>query len=153
MINLEIDPEFLSSVESNLIEGAAQATLLHQSILINASLTIVITGDQQIRELNQQYRDVDAPTDVLSFPTDFIDPENQAHYLGDVIISYPRAAEQAQKGGHPVQGELQLLVVHGVLHLLGHDHAQPGEKARMWKAQDEILSQLGVEDIHLKDDE
>ena len=150
MINLEIDPQFETKVESILIEGAAQITLRHQSNLPNPALTIVITGDQQIQELNQQYRDVDTPTDVLSFQTEFIDPENQAHYLGDVIISFPRAAEQAQKRGHPVEDELQLLVVHGVLHLLGHDHVEQEVKARMWKAQDEILRQLGVVDIKIE---
>jgi probable rRNA maturation factor len=153
MINLEIDQEFQTKVESTLIEVAAQTTLRHQSVLPNTALTIVITGDEQIHELNRQYRDVDAPTDVLSFATQFIDPESQDHYLGDVIISYPRAAEQAQKRGHPVEDELQLLVVHGVLHLFGHDHAESDEKNRMWKAQGEILSLLGIENISVEGDE
>jgi probable rRNA maturation factor len=152
MINLEIDPGFQVKVESTLIEGAALTTLRHQSALTNTALTIVITGDEQIHELNRQYLDVDAPTDVLSFATKFIDPESQDHYLGDVIISYPRAAEQAQKSGHPVEDELQLLVVHGVLHLFGHDHAESEGKDRMWKAQFEILSQLGVENIKIEND-
>jgi probable rRNA maturation factor len=71
-------------------------------------------------------------------------PETGRYYLGDVIISYPRALEQSAAAGHTVQDELQLLVVHGVLHLLGHDHATEEEKARMWADQQEILAGLGV---------
>ena len=93
----------------------------------------------------QQFRDVDAPTDVLSFPAEFSDPESGAAYLGDVLISYPRVVAQTQSGGHTPEAELQLLIVHGILHLLGHDHADEAEKNTMWAAQAEILATLGVE--------
>ena len=102
-----------------------------------------------MQELNRQYRDIDTPTDVLSFPADFTDPESEAPYLGDILISYPRAEKQAAAGGHSTLAELQLLVVHGVLHLLGFDHAQVQEKAEMWAAQSEILHRLGLEDIKI----
>jgi probable rRNA maturation factor len=92
--------------------------------------------------LNRQYLGVDAPTDVLSFPVGEVDPESEALYLGDILISYPQALAQAEAAGHPVQAELQLLVVHGTLHLLGYDHAEEDEKTLMWKAQDEILARL-----------
>jgi probable rRNA maturation factor len=65
-------------------------------------------------------------------------------YLGDIAISLPRATAQAEAAGHPVAAELQLLTVHGVLHLLGHDHAEPEEKAAMWAAQAAVLATLGV---------
>ena len=106
-----------------------------------------------MRELNRQFRNIDAPTDVLSFPADFSDPENGIPYLGDIIISYPSAKEQSYAGGHSIEAELQLLVVHGILHLLGHDHADPEEKADMWAAQKEILHDLGLENISLAGDE
>jgi probable rRNA maturation factor len=93
---------------------------------------------------------------VLSFPaseTDGseIDPETGARYIGDIIISVPYAARGAAKAGHPLEAELQLLVVHGVLHLLGHDHAKPREKAKMWKAQAEILESLGLGNIQVRE--
>jgi probable rRNA maturation factor len=84
----------------------------------------------------------DRPTDVLSFPSGEPDPANGRLYLGDIAISFPQARLAANRGGHSVKSELQLLIVHGVLHLLGHDHAHTAEKARMWAAQAAILSEL-----------
>jgi len=109
----------------------------------SSDLSIVITGVDQLQELNRQFLGIDAPTDVLSFPADEDDPDSGMRYLGDVLISYPRAAAQANSGGHPLQDELQLLVVHGVLHLLGYDHAEPAERARMWEVQAQALESLG----------
>jgi probable rRNA maturation factor len=81
---------------------------------------------------------------VLSFPADEPDPETGHRYLGDVVISLVRAQEQARARGHGVEAEMQLLVVHGILHLLGHDHAEAGEKERMWMAQAGALERLGI---------
>jgi probable rRNA maturation factor len=108
---------------------------------------LVITGDQSIRDLNRDFLGVDAPTDVLAFPTQaeggpFVAAPEAGGYLGDVIISYPRAEAQARQEGHPVEQELDLLIVHGILHLLGYDHATPGDKAAMWARQDAILSSI-----------
>jgi probable rRNA maturation factor len=94
---------------------------------------------------------VDAPTDVLSFPASESDPETGTPYLGDILISIPRATIQAQVAGHAVEEEVQLLVVHGTLHLLGHDHAEAEEKARMWKAQAEVMSRLGLSHVKVLD--
>ena len=116
---------------------------LHQAGVQSSDLSIVITGDDQLQELNRKFLGVDAPTDVLSFPTDEDDPDSGVRYLGDILISYPRAAAQANSGGHPIQDELQLLVVHGVLHLLGYDHSEPSERARMWEVQAQALVSLG----------
>jgi len=148
MINLENIEGFISQVESTLLICAAETTLEHQTISSGTEMSIVITDNKKIQKLNQQFRDIDAPTDVLSFPADYTDPENQIQYLGDVIISYPRAVEQASIRGNQIEDELQLLVVHGVLHLLGHDHTELEEKNRMWKAQEDILSSLGVKNIN-----
>ena len=88
---------------------------------------------------------MDAPTDVLSFPSGEVDPDTSSLYLGDVVISLPRAQEQASAEGHPLADELQLLVVHGILHLLGYDHEESKDKKRMRDMQDKILKQLGLD--------
>jgi probable rRNA maturation factor len=142
MISIEIDPDL--TFESNILERAAQATLDLNGVP-NADLTLVLTGDARLQELNREYLGKDAPTDVLSFPAgDETDPETGRRYLGDVILSLARATEQAQQRGHAIEAEIQLLVVHGVLHLLGHDHAEADEKSRMWAAQAEALERLGI---------
>ena len=124
------------------LEQAARLALSYTGEADGTELTIVISTDAHLQELNRQYLGIDAPTDVLSFPVGEVDPESEALYLGDIIISYPRALAQAEAAGHPVQAELRLLAVHGTLHLLGYDHAEEDEKALMWKAQDEILAKL-----------
>ena len=141
MIFVEMEPE--SGFSPELLENAARL-VLDLSGAPDADLTLVLTGDEQIQALNRDFLGIDAPTDVLSFPADEPDPETGRQYLGDVVFSLPRATEQAAQRGHAVQAELQLLVVHGVLHLLGHDHAEPEEKERMWVAQAEALTRLGI---------
>lgn len=117
----------------------------------NADITIVLTDDRQLHELNLDYLGVDAPTDVLSFPASEMDPETGTTYLGDIILSIPRAIAQAQAGGHPVEAEAQLLVVHGTLHLLGYDHATDEEKAVMWGEQAKVLEKLGLSRIKIQE--
>ena len=117
----------------------------------DGDLTIVLTDDAQLHKLNQEYLGIDAPTDVLSFPASETDPETARRYLGDILISVPRAEEQARAAGHVLEAEVQLLVVHGTLHLLGYDHAEVDEKARMWKAQAEILDGLGLQNIKIRE--
>jgi probable rRNA maturation factor len=138
-----IESESGQTFPGDLLEGAARAVLALSGAQ-DADLTIVLVDDTRIQALNHDYLAHDAPTDVLSFPADEPDPETGRRYLGDVVISLPRAAEQARERGHDVESEMQLLVVHGVLHLLGHDHAEVGEKERMWAAQAGALERLGV---------
>jgi probable rRNA maturation factor len=109
----------------------------------SAEMTLALSDDAQLHDLNRRYLEIDAPTDVLSFPSGEIDPDSEALYLGDVIISYERAQAQAVAGGRPVEAELELLAVHGALHLLGHDHAEEDEKAVMWALQAQVLEALG----------
>jgi len=135
-----------------LIEHAAKTALTHQSQSPDCDLTFVLTDDAQLKELNRVYLDIDTPTDVLSFPASESDPETGARYLGDILISIPYAARSAEKAGHSLESEVQLLAVHGVLHLLGYDHAEPDKKARMWKAQAEILGSLGLGDIKIREE-
>ncbi len=149
---IHIESEF--SVPRDLIESAARAALEHHASpeLRAPELTIVLTDDARLKELNRDYLGIDAPTDVLSFPASETDPETGARYIGDILISIPRAQDQAAAASHPLESEVQLLVVHGVLHLLGHDHAEPEEKVRMWKAQAEILERLGIGQIQIREE-
>lgn len=126
----------------NQCELAAQKALerAHPSPVVG--LTIVITDDDQLHQLNQDFLGIDAPTDVLSFPAKEIDPDSGEEYLGDILISYPRAVAQAALREHAVHDEMQLLVVHGVLHLLGYDHTEDN-KETMWAIQSQILADLG----------
>lgn len=144
MIFLEKMDNLAPDIPAELVEKTAAVALKHQSALAESDLTIVLSDDAQLHELNLQWMNVDAPTDVLSFPSDEIDPESGNRYLGDILISVQRAAGQAKAAGHAVEAEVQLLVIHGVLHLLGHDHAEADEKSKMWQAQAEILGQLGL---------
>jgi probable rRNA maturation factor len=148
MINIESDGTF----PRELLERAAQAALAHRSESPESELTIVLTDDARMQELNRDYLGIDAPTDVLSFPASETDPDTGARYIGDILISLPYAARSAQKAGHPLEAEVQLLVIHGILHLLGHDHAEAEGKARMWKAQAEILESLGLGELKIRED-
>jgi len=134
----ELETEGLSAL---LIKTAALASAT-ASGLADPDATIVLTDDDQITDLNRTYLGINSPTDVLSFPSGDKDPETGIVYLGDVIISFPRAEAQAAAGGHPVYAELQLLVVHGMLHLCGYDHAEESDKAVMWEIQQDILKKL-----------
>ena len=138
-----VERESTQDFPADLLEHAAQA-VLDLSGVADGDLTIVLVDDLRIQALNREFLHNDAPTDVLSFPAEESDPETGRRYFGDVAISFARAAEQAAERGHAVEAEMQLLVVHGVLHLLGHDHAGAGEKAHMWAAQAQILERLGV---------
>jgi len=150
MINIKSDFPF----PKELLERAARAALEHQASResLDSELTIVLTNDARLKELNRDYLGIDASTDVLSFPASETDPETGARYIGDILISITRAQSQATAAGHPLESEVQLLVVHGVLHLLGHDHAEAQEKARMWQAQTEILAQLGLANVQVREE-
>jgi len=148
MIHIESEIPF----PEDLLERAAEAALAHASQSLESELSIILTNDARLQELNLNYLGIDAPTDVLSFPASETDPETGARYIGDILISVPRAQAQANAAGHPLEAEVQLLVVHGVLHLLGHDHAQAEEKARMWQAQAEVLERLGLGHIQIREE-
>ena len=120
-------------------------------------MTLSIVSPEQIRELNNQFRDVDAVTDVLSFPTcdnptrgaitvvcEEINPETDLCNIGDVIICMERAKEQANEYGHSLKRELAFLALHGMLHLLGYDHIQEDDEKQMFTLQNEILTQAGI---------
>jgi len=144
-VYLEIIP---ASIDSSMLpdfEQCVEKTLHVQGIRGDVDLAIVLGDDDYLHKLNLEFLDQDKPTDVLAFPAGHHDPDSGHRYLGDIIISYPRAENQAQIAGHPISSELILLTIHGILHLLGYDHDQPAKEAEMWQIQSEILSGIGIE--------
>jgi probable rRNA maturation factor len=146
-IEILLRPTLGNEIDTEELRRSVQLVLETEEASPGVSLTIVITDDDEIQILNQQFRDVDAPTDVLAFPDAgadeaFVDGSGEPPYLGDVIISLPRARQQAAERAHTTMDELRLLVVHGTLHLLGYDHATPAEEAEMWARQTQILQRL-----------
>lgn len=144
-VDLQVAPAFAGAVSEDRLRQAAEAALRHEDSL--GQVTVVVTDDVGIQELNRDFLGIDAPTDVLSFGAQeasgpFVVAPEAGNYLGDVIISYPRATAQAAEQGHPAAREIDLLVIHGLLHLLGYDHATEAEQATMWARQDEILTSL-----------
>jgi probable rRNA maturation factor len=152
MIFIRINPDLPETIAPDILKKAAMRTLKQQAVPEPVDITIVLADDPQLQALNRDYLGKDAPTDVLSFPADETNPETGDRYLGDILISVPRAVQQAKAAGHSLEAEVQLLVVHGVLHLLGHDHADLEEKSRMWQAQGEILERLGLGYIQVREE-
>jgi probable rRNA maturation factor len=153
-IHIEKPYEAEQQSQCEVMRRAAEATLQHERVEEAYELAVRVTGDDTVRELNRRHRGVDAPTDILAFPNEakgpFVDAPGLPRYLGDVIISFPRAKAQAAEAGNTVPAELQMLVVHGVLHLLGYDDQTALERARMWRVQQSVLDDLGIE-VHLPD--
>ena len=135
------------TVDAARLQKAVATVLEQQQTAPDSSLTIVITDDAAVAALNKQYRGVDAPTDVLSFPADEppVEEEGESPYLGDLIVAYPYTAAHAAREGHDLMQSLILLVAHGTLHLLGYDHDTAANRAEMWAAQDAALNVLGVD--------
>ncbi len=136
-ITVRVHRKFSSRVNpARLKRIARRATKAERQ---NGALTVYITTDSEIRLLNRKFHAANTPTDVLSFPS------NDHKYLGDIVISHDRARIQARAAGWRVADELDLLAVHGVLHLVGYNDTKPRAKARMWKRQKEIL---GNKELH-----
>ncbi len=142
MVNVQTKVDF-KQIETAFIRQTARLALKQGRAPSQVDLSIVLTDDEEIRQLNSRFLGIEAATDVLSFPAGEQDPDTGSLYLGDVIISLPRAQSQAEAGGHTVEDELRLLTVHGVLHLLGFDHAETGDRDQMWRLQNAILEDLG----------
>ena len=152
MIHVIFDEEIISEqtslplaqINSKWIEAALLATLQAEERTGEAS--VLLTDESKIHSLNREYRDVDAVTDVLTFPAWEGEPLSAPPdgYLGDIAICIPRAMEQAETYGHSLQREIMFLTVHGALHLLGYDHMQAEDEKIMFAKQDKILMGLGV---------
>ena len=132
----------LDSLKKVLQAGARMLKVPDQTVT-----ALTLTGDAHLQEYNRRYRGLDEPTDVLAFaaqeaPVDqrFQAPPGTEHWLGDIVISLPRARQQASEAHHPVNAEVRLLAVHGFLHLLGYDHAEPDEETAMTALTNRILA-------------
>jgi probable rRNA maturation factor len=118
---------------------------------LSAQVSLLITGQEKVHELNRKYLGEDRPTDVLSFPmitpeesgtTPFVTPPDGVVHLGEIIISHPQAVIQAKDHRHSVEKEMAVLIIHGVLHLLGYDHDMPDKEAKMKGRETEILGMI-----------
>lgn len=145
-VDIQNQGESPYQVDADRLESAAVTVLSQHDVHPDSGLSVVIADNEFVRSLNQQYRGVDSPTDVLSFPADAppIDSEDEPPYWGDLIIAYPYAAALAERENHNLGDSLALLVVHGTLHLLGYDHDTAENRAEMWAAQEEALRTLNI---------
>lgn len=143
----------------SLLEKTVLTCLQDENITIGCEINILITDDVSIKQINQQFRNIDRPTDVLSFP--IIDMKNgriiseEGDYdldeelllLGDIVISMETAQRQAEQYGHAIERELAFLASHGVFHLLGYDHMEKDEEAVMLAKQEAVLAKLGLKRV------
>ncbi len=143
MFNLILPNSYAREIDQTRLAAAFREGAKTLGLAKNTSLTLRVTNNRLIRQLNYAWRGENSPTDVLSFENAFTDPETGEQYLGDIVISFDKARQQAQTGGHTIQSEIELLFVHGLLHLSGFDHDQKEEWAEMTKTQDEILKKIG----------
>lgn len=145
MIDIIFESEFENNAAAeNIIRKAAQAALTHNGVF--ASVNITVVDKERIHELNVSFRNVDRPTDVLSFPSwDGSQFDVTDGFLGDIAICMPVAQEQAKEYGHSFERELAFLTVHGMLHIMGYDHITPPQEEKMLKIQEEILTEIGLE--------
>ncbi|MFA9558775.1 rRNA maturation RNase YbeY [Evansella sp. AB-rgal1] len=134
----------------NLVGDVIDTAIDHHKFDHDIEVSITFVNDQQIQELNRDYRGKDQPTDVLSFALnegedDPVVMEGMPELLGDIIISVPRAIEQADDYGHDLKRELCFLAVHGFLHLIGHDHDTEEREREMFQLQEDILKKHGIQ--------
>ncbi len=134
-VNVVVARKFARRISQKELRIAAARTLVAEKPDAFHTLSIVIVGDRAMKDYNRRFHHVNAPTDVLSFPA----PQRD-DYLGDIIISYETAKENARRAGWRVRQELELLVTHGVLHLLGYDDSTPLKRQAMWQRQAQILA-------------
>ena len=121
--------------------AAADATLASEGA-VGEGVTLLLTDDETIRDLNRRFRQQDKPTNVLSFPA----PQNAERFLGDIALAYGVCAREAREQGKPLAHHLQHLVAHGVLHLLGYDHLSDAQADEMENLERAVLAELGIPD-------
>ena len=152
-IGISIEEEFKELLDEEWARRVAQQILKAENVTPPYEVSIVFTDSETVQKLNRDFRGVDEPTDVIAFQmlpqketeTTFILPPDGVTRLGEVIISYPQAVEQAREQGHSVDKELALLIIHGILHLLGYDHEQPEEEKRMRGREQELLGKCQLQ--------
>lgn len=156
-INISFDHlTFQRPIITSIITKCIQQTLRMESISVACEVNVLVTNDKGIHAINLASRQIDKPTDVLSFPmfqleagdppkdwSEYLDPETERCPLGDMAISLERAVAQAKEFGHSTRREVGYLTIHSMLHLLGYDHLDEGpQKAQMRKREEEIASQI-----------
>ncbi len=153
-VELYDDQDYLDDRQKNLIYSVLELAAETLDLKDSTEMSVSIVDNDRIQEINRQYRDKDAPTDVISFaiedetPGDFsLDFEafDIPRQLGDIFISYEQAQAQAEDYGHSLKRELGFLAVHGFLHLNGYDHMTPEDEEEMFSLQDQILEAFGLE--------
>ncbi|MEY3347241.1 MAG: hypothetical protein RL255_122 [Actinomycetota bacterium] len=143
-MNIEMVNLAASSCDQDRLVSIAEFALKKMGIHPDSELSISIVGEDEMSSLHMQWMDEPGATDVLSFPMDEMKPNSAATgpgLLGDVVLCPDFAQAQAKVAGHSLQEELELLTVHGVLHLLGFDHREADEHKVMFSKQDELLSE------------
>ncbi len=157
-IAVKTSPPLAGLTDEERMRAAAAHVLSTEGKEESVSLTIVLVDDGEMRQLNYRHRNVDATTDVLSFPAGGLPPGEAANelrdYVGDVVISFPRSVVQAAQHMVPLAQELDLLVVHGVLHLLGYEDETEADKEAMWERQEALCQELlDLLPVDMPDDE
>lgn len=146
-LNVEVDDAVAARVDEAALTAMLDRVLAEDGVDEGAELAVVLSDDPLLRELNLRHRQVDAPTDVLSFPADegeaFPAPEGEPRYLGDIVVSVESVERQAAEAGLLASEELAHVVLHGLLHLLGYDHEEAEEEAVM-KAREEAVLGAGI---------
>ena len=140
-------------IVSSIIAKCVEATLKAENIPVKCEINVLVTNDKGIHAINKASRDIDRPTDVLSFPMfqleagnppedweEYIDIETDMCPLGDMCISLERAIAQAKEFGHSVRREVGYLTIHSMLHLLGYDHMDEGEQKKQMRAREEAIA-------------
>lgn len=150
-IDLIDETNELSEEQMEVIEKLLNFAAQKQSVEEYSEVSVTFVTNERIHEINREYRDKDAPTDVISFAMEELGEGemelagvDMPRVLGDIIISIPRAREQAEEYGHSFIRELGFLTVHGFLHLLGYDHMTDAEEIQMFTLQKEILNEYGL---------
>jgi len=149
-LGIQIDKNFRKHLRKEWLHQVVEHSLAAQDIGSEVELGLLITDDETVRKLNQEYRGIDEPTDVLSFAlverkpgsSPFITPPDDLLHLGEVVISYPQAVRQAEENNHKVEEEVALLVIHGILHLLGYEHDEPAREREMRALEERVLSKV-----------
>ncbi|GCE46750.1 putative rRNA maturation factor [Thermosporothrix hazakensis] len=166
----DLNAKLEQQLETLDLDGTVQRTLAVAGIQQRVMLTLMITDDEDIKEMNQQYRNINKPTDVLSFPLldkplveappellwqkpeeetaaeetpPFVTPESEVTNLGDIVISWPTIERQAAAAGHSVYYELLYLLAHGVLHLVGYDDQTEAGYQKMIQLQQQVMEHVG----------
>ncbi len=152
-LSLLIEPLYRDKLDAALIENAVSNVLEVEGARYPTEVSVAVTGDETVADLNQRFRGKSGTTDVLSFAMSggevgeggFVSPPSGKQDLGEVIISYPQASRQAETLGHDAKDEIAFLTVHGVFHLLGYDHEASSEAELMKEMEARALRLMGID--------